>query len=63
MKALDDAIAHTSAEVAHGKEVIRAAAKREEANKNKDLMQYCMVAFIVVIIGIMLLYGLQGLNK
>lgn len=62
MKALDDAIAHTSAEVAHAKEVIRAAAKREEDHKNRDLMQYCMIAFIVVIIGIMLLYGLQGLK-
>lgn len=49
MKALDDAIAHTSAEVAHGKEVIRAAAKREEANKNKDYIMYAIVAFILCI--------------
>ncbi len=49
MKALDDAIAHTSAEVAHGKEVIRAAAKREEANRNRDYILYAIVAFIVCI--------------
>jgi len=49
MKALDDAIAHTSAEVAHSKEVIKAAAKREEANKNRDYIMYAIVAFILCI--------------
>ena len=49
MKALDDAMAHTSAEVAHSKEVIKAAAKREEENKNKDYIMYAIVAFILCI--------------
>ena len=49
MKALDDTIAYTSANIAHTKEVIRAAILRQEDQKRKDFIMWAIIAFILCI--------------
>ncbi len=63
MRAIDSAIALSSAHLANARETIRAAEKRKLEAQGKDWMKYMFIAFMAVIIGIILLYGLQGLNK
>ena len=57
MNALDSTIAYTSSSLIHTKETIRAAVKREEENKKKDLMLYAMVCFVLCL-GVGALYAL-----
>lgn len=47
MNALDSTIAYTSSELTHTKETIRAAVKRQEADKTMNLVLYAIVAFIL----------------
>ena len=59
MFALDNTIAYTSAAISNTKEVIRAAERRKEENKRKDLILYAIIAVILAIAGIILLIGIK----
>lgn len=61
MNALDSTIAYTSSSLTHTVETVRAAERRREEDKKGDLMRNFQYLAMVVIIGIILLYGLKGL--
>lgn len=63
MKSLDSIIAFTSVHFANSKITIEAVTKRKLENKEKDWQKFMFYAFMAVIIGVILLYALQGLNK
>lgn len=61
MNALDSTIAYTSASLTHTIETVKAAERRKEENKRKDMMTTISWLMALAIIGIIVLYGLKGL--